>query len=83
MTLFDLLYPSERKACREAGISNCHFHDLTIYMLSTIRFKRLIEFSAENEANVTSHAHATLRELWARINSYHKNHNYFFNKAEK
>ncbi len=82
MTLFELLYPSERKACKEADIRNCHFHDLTIQELSTIRYKNLIEFSFQDERFFLSNAAVTLTELYCRINAYTQDNKYFFNEKQ-
>ena len=81
MTLYELLYPSERAACKEADLRNCHFYDLTVQELSAIKFKNLIEFSEFNTSTFSS-AEATLRELYSRIHSYTTDQSYFLNKPQ-
>lgn len=77
MNLYSLLYPSERKACKDADIMNCHFHDITIQELSTIGYKKLIDFENTESLYFLSNASKVLCELQCRSSRYSFDNTYF------
>lgn len=83
MTLFELLYPSERKSAKARGIRNCHFHDMTIHELGVLNDlihpdNRVLVVT--NEYYDLSSSNKSLLELDYRIVYWHGDKNYFLSE---